>query len=374
MAVIPSVIELEVGPSSEIAARLDEIKARAARYVAEFLPRNDDGVVEGFLGPAHRSRDDEFYKSMIAEPAWHLLARGGKRWRAVLAVLLLEAFGVPDRRFERDVVLIAEFIHTGSLIVDDIEDNSALRRGVMSTHLAFGTDVALNAGNIMYFLPLMALEQNEFLSIEQRAEIYRVIISYFVRSHLGQANDIYYSHALFADKLEEWYRPEMGQKILEMYVNKTAACLMGLVETTAIMADVGPDVRAACLEFVRVLGVAFQIMDDICGLSGMPGSTETSGEDLAAGKLTYINHIALRRLGETKRKRLAEILSSRLAAENPEALQEAMALVTESGALERCRAEARTSFARQWRLVRNFLPPSSARTMLRAMSMELLSI
>ena len=358
----------------EMRARLDDIRERAGRHVAEFLPRAGGAeVVAQFVGPAHWSHNGAFYEPTIAAPAWRLLAREGKRWRASLAILLLEAFGVPDDRYEREVALIAEFLHTASLIVDDIEDGSALRRGTPAVHTVFGVDVALNAANAMYFLPLLSIGQNPHLSLAQREEIYRTLIAYFVRGHLGQANDIYFSTAMSPERLEGWLTPEMAGEILQMYAGKTSAWPMGLTEAAAIMAEAPAPLREACVAFSREFGVVFQIMDDVLGMTGMPGRTKTPGEDIITGKLTYLTHRALMRLEGDARRRLIEILGARLAADDPVALEEAMALVDASGAVESCRAEAWDRFAAAWGRVTADLPASPARTLIGALCTDLLA-
>ena len=358
----------------ELRARLDEIRGRAGRYVADFLPRRGGAeAVAAFAGPAHWSHHEGFYEPMIAAPAWGLLGLEGKRWRATLAILLLDAFGAGDGRFDREIALIAEFLHTASLIVDDIEDDALLRRGAPAVHRAFGLDVALNAANAMYFLPLLTIAENRHLSIAQREELYRTLIAYFVRGHLGQANDIYFSAAMSPRRLSAWTAPRTAGDIMQMYVGKTAAWPMGLTEAAAIMAQAPDAVRAAGLAFARDFGVAFQLMDDVLGMTGMPGKTKTPGEDLIAGKLTYLTHRALTSLRGRPRRRLAQILSGRLAQSDAAILAEALALVESSGAVEACRQESQDRFNAAWAQIAGVLAPSPTRTLIGALCADLLA-
>lgn len=361
------------GSDLDFTKYLAKLKARTNRHIAQFfLKKGCKTIAKRFVDAAHWKNSAEYYESVIAQPSWHLLAQEGKHWRSVFGMLILEAFGSPSKRFEREIVLIAELIHTGSLIIDDIEDGALLRRGVQSTHLKFGLDVALNAGNALYFLPLIALEDNPHLSVGQREEIYRALIAYFVRGHFGQANDIYFSRNMSQRKLTEWLGADLAPQIRQMYVNKTAAWLMGLTETAAIIAGVDARVRAVCLDFARTFGVAFQIMDDIHGLTGMPGSMKSPGEDILTGKLTYIVHAALKRLPARSRRRLTEILGGKLAAGNGPVLQEAIDLVRRSGANEQCHCEAAKMTRRSWAQLSRVVPASNAKTTIRIMLTQLL--
>ena len=89
----------------------------------------------------------------LSNPIWDLLDRGGKRWRPILAFIIAEI----KHKSVKDVIEIAalsEMIHNGTLVVDDIEDGSTIRRNKACVHLIYGVDVSVNAGNFMYFAPI----------------------------------------------------------------------------------------------------------------------------------------------------------------------------------------------------------------------------
>ena len=95
----------------------------------------------------------------VLEPAYDLVDRGGKRWRPCLGLMIAECFGrdLTDFEANKDIYFscgMTEIVHNGSLIIDDIEDGSLKRRGDLCTYKKFGTDVAVNAGNLMYFYPI----------------------------------------------------------------------------------------------------------------------------------------------------------------------------------------------------------------------------
>jgi len=91
---------------------------------------------------------------------YDLLDRGGKQWRPALGLIFAEIFGrnnLEDFQANKDIYYacgMTEIVHNGSLIADDIEDQSFKRRGDLCIHRKFGIDYAINAGNFMYFVPL----------------------------------------------------------------------------------------------------------------------------------------------------------------------------------------------------------------------------
>lgn len=103
----------------------------------------------------------------ILEPIYDLLDRGGKRWRPILGMNFAECYGRNvsgsiDKALTKEVEVtedldllyacgMTEIIHNGSLIVDDLEDGSLMRRGDKCIHLKYGQDIAVNTGTFMYF-------------------------------------------------------------------------------------------------------------------------------------------------------------------------------------------------------------------------------
>ena len=150
---------------------------------------------------------------------------------------------------------------------------------------------------------------------------------------------------------EETYLRIIHQKTAALF---QAACMGGAYLSGTEKANVN---RLG--EYGLNLGMAFQIIDDIHGLTGMPGSTKTPGEDLITGKLTYVVYAALKRLPGTQQRRLAEILGGRLAAAERATLQEAVELVKVSGAILHCHAEAEQMTRRSWARLSKVVPACS---------------
>ena len=111
--------------------------------ISAVLPREvDDAYLESFFGAPTFAYDAEAIQAGLADPVWDLLDRGGKRWRSVLFLVLVDAFG-EDPEDYLHYATVPEILHTGTIIVDDVEDGAELRRGEPALHHVHGQDVAL---------------------------------------------------------------------------------------------------------------------------------------------------------------------------------------------------------------------------------------
>lgn len=349
-------------------AYLEDLGERVERHIAELLPPElaaDDML--RYAGEPTWEYDAAACSAMLSRPVWDLIRRRGKRWRAAFGVLLLEVLGRDPAPYEALVSVLAELIHTGLLIVDDVEDGSLLRRGDECIHLRYGQDVAINAANAIYFLPITMIASHPSLSDAQKLEAYRIISEQFVRGHFGQALDLYWSRNMDDNHLDEWLSDSLGPKILQMYDLKTAAPIEGLARIAAVLAEVGDDARDSCVAFARTFGVAFQIVDDIHNFSDSPKWRKQCGEDLAEGKLTYVMYRAIGMLPSAESGRLRQILGSDEERCDETALGEGIELIRSSGSLNECRREAQTMFSRSWDTFTREIPASGPKAMLHAL-------
>ncbi|PSP36552.1 polyprenyl synthetase [Halobacteriales archaeon QH_10_70_21] len=195
---------------------LDEWRPVVDETIESLLPRTvDEAYLTELFGEATYAYDPTAVQQALADPIWDLLDRGGKRWRAVLFLLLVDAFGeAPETYLE--YATIPEVLHNGTIIVDDVEDGATHRRGSPALHHVHGTDVALNAGNAMYFLPLKVLARDPGdLPAERRLAAYEMLTHELNRTHLGQGMDI------------RWHNDKEGRvseaEYLEMCACKTVA-------------------------------------------------------------------------------------------------------------------------------------------------------
>lgn len=354
-------------------ALTDSWAARVDRAIEDFLPRElDTDAVARLIGPARWCHDAPAQSAMLTAPAWDLMDRGGKHWRPVFGLLLLEALGIDAAPFETMLSTIPELAHSGSIIIDDIEDGSELRRNAPSLHLKFGLPTAINAANTLYFLPLLSLADHPRLCAKQRDAIYRLIMQMFVQAHFGQAQDLYWS-GLAPDRAALlWQDGALGDKVLQTHALKTAAPVRATAEFACIIARTDTATRAACGRFAESLGVAFQIIDDVKNLSADQALGKIRGEDIAAGKMNYAVLRAVRLLEGPDRRRLQEILGAPDLRGAPAALDEAIALVERSGAPAACEAEAKALVDADWPAISRVLPASRHRMLLRMMLTRLI--
>src|SRR3989338_8121156 len=143
--------------NQEIIKYLEENKSVIDEVIKKYLPEKlTKKDLEWIFGKPNYAYDLEALQKSLVDPIWDLLDRGGKRWRPALLLLIAEAVGGNLEKI-KDFVAISELVHNGTLVADDIEDRSEMRRGQPCVHVKYGVDVGLNAWNFIYFLPLLSL-------------------------------------------------------------------------------------------------------------------------------------------------------------------------------------------------------------------------
>jgi geranylgeranyl pyrophosphate synthase len=314
------------------------------------------------------------HTSTLAGPLWDLMGRDGKRWRAVFSFLLLDALGRDPEPVLDVMFVMPELLHNASLIIDDIQDDSALRRGQEAIHHRYGLDVAISAANTAYFLPLLLVQDHAVLTAAEKQATCEAYQRQLVQAHLGQSLDIFWTRSLSAAQLEGWMADSIGPKILQMYALKTAAPNEGLAEVAALLAGIGPAARQPVVRFAGSMGLAFQLIDDIKDFCSSPGWGKQPGEDLRTGKLTYLILRALERLAPPERGFLRDILCRPERRRDPDILNHGIELVRHSGACEEVREEARALVAPASETLSLRVPPSSSKTELRFLWESLVSV
>ena len=210
----------------------------------------------------------------IQAPAVEIIKRGGKRIRPMLMVALAHALGYDPSATENlyKLSLLLELPHSGSLIVDDIEDGALQRRGRPSIHLIYGIDSSINTANLIYFLP-MSLLRNSNLKESQKLLIYENFFTTLAALHLGQGIDIEFHNTTRAPSIKEYI------SLVEL---KTSS-LFGMAGFLAgILTNNENKSKSLYNTFLR-FGTYFQIMDDIKNIkNGIEG--KDFGDDLIEGK------------------------------------------------------------------------------------------
>jgi len=329
--------------------------------IERYVPRRfDESYVRWACGEPRYAYDTEALTEAIAKPFWDLLDRGGKRWRPAFMLMVYEAISGWDAREVLDFAVIPEVIHNGTLIVDDVEDDSELRRGKPCVHRIYGTDIAINAGNTMYYLPLTVVLRSDKLDERTKLRIYEMYIQEMLRLSFGQAMDIAWHRGIRgADVSEEQY--------LQMCAYKTGTLARFAAKLGAILAK-APDWQVESIgRFAEAIGVAFQIQDDILNITGDPEAYGKEwGGDITEGKRTLMVIYTLRRASEADRRRLLQILD--MHTRDKHLIKEAVSIMERYGAVEYARKVARRIVEEAWADVDGWLSPSEAKEALKALA------
>jgi geranylgeranyl pyrophosphate synthase len=336
--------------------------------IEELIPRDFGDLMERDFGGLRWGCDDRALTGAIAKPMWDLLDRGGKRWRPFLMKLCFEAVrhesraeGVDESRVNiEEFFPIVEVIHNGTLMVDDIEDGSSLRRGSPCVHKIYGDDIAINAGNAMYYLPMLSVMKSD-LDAETKVRIYDVVNEEMIKLSFGQGMDIF------------WHRgngiPSEGE-YLQMCAFKTGTLARMSAKLGSILGGADDRVIKALGEFAEAIGVAFQIQDDILNICPGKDWGKDFGDDISEGKRTLI---LIRAIGvessgisEEDKKDLIGILD--LKTNNKVMIGEAIGILRNSGAIEYADGVARDLVREAWEKLDGILDPSDAKDKLKVFS------
>ena len=235
-----------------------------------------------FLPDAPESATEQNPLALLSAPCASLVSGGGKRWRPLLAVLAYQLAGGNSEDIYTLTPLI-EGIHTASLIHDDIEDNSELRRGQPAAHVAYGLDSALNSGSWLYFRALQSLEDYQ-APASIKLDLYATALTQIRALHEGQALDIHWHRTVgFFPSQEDYER---------MIRLKTGALAALAAYTGMRAAGKKHEESKVFAALFAGAGVGFQILDDVKNIStGNAGKKR--GDDIVEGKksLPVILHI-----------------------------------------------------------------------------------
>lgn len=205
---------------------------------------------------------------------------GGKRIRPLIFLDLLEGFGLELTDSHFDVAASLEMIHTGSLIHDDLPamDNDDYRRGCLTNHKKFDEATAILAGDSLFLDPFDLLAQTE-LSAEIRVELIQAL------SHASGTFGMVGGQML--DMKGEGQELDLSQ-LAQIHEHKTGKLLTFPYVAAGIVAQQGLEVLDNLQEAGQLIGLAFQVRDDILDVTAdFEALGKTPGKDVVAGKSTY---------------------------------------------------------------------------------------
>ncbi|HWP35584.1 MAG TPA: polyprenyl synthetase family protein [Thermodesulfobacteriota bacterium] len=290
---------------------------------------------------------------LIGEIGAYLLASGGKRIRPLALLLSARAFGPLEGRARERAVLLAsivEFIHTATLLHDDVVDNAVLRRGNASANAVWGNEASVLVGDFIFSKSFRLMVEDGDI------RILRVLSDATTRMAEGEVAQLL--HTSDVDLTEEEY--------VAVVVSKTAILLAAACRIGAILGGAAQAAEGALAEFGLKLGIAFQLMDDYLDyVSREADLGKQVGKDLEEGMITLPLLHALRQCTPAERTRVAAILAADEL--RPAQVGEVVELVFRYGgpAYTRQRAEAIVAEAKRSLLL---LPPSEAREALAALA------
>jgi octaprenyl-diphosphate synthase len=208
--------------------------------------------------------------ALIPQLAAHIVAAGGKRLRPLLTLASARMCGYDGMR-HIDLAACVEFIHTATLLHDDVVDESVLRRGLSSANSVFGNKASVLVGDFLFARAFQLMVADGSLSVLAILSKAAATIAEGEVSQLVIQNDLSTSEA----------------KYLEVIRGKTAALFAAACEVGAVLGERPPSERAALAEYGDHLGMAFQLVDDALDYAADQAKLgKTVGDDFREGKIT----------------------------------------------------------------------------------------
>jgi octaprenyl-diphosphate synthase len=277
---------------------------------------------------------------LISEISGYLFQKKGKRIRPALLILCSKMF-----RYQGDehilMAALVEFIHTASLIHDDIIDNADRRRGIDSVHTRWGPNVSVLLGDYLYIKTIG-------LSLESaHPGVVRILTDVSARMIDGELTE--YSLSGHLDTAEGDYLEIIKQKTASLFA---AACQIG-----AILGRATPEQEGLLIDYGQNLGMTFQVIDDLLDFQG---DEDELGKpvlsDLSEGRITLPLIYTLRDDGPANRGRLRTLMKRKKLGR--ESRQEILAIIRANGALDYTYRKAEEFSLRAREIVSRF--PDSA--------------
>ena len=271
--------------------------------------------------------------ALVGDVAQYIISAGGKRLRPALLLLLSGALQYRGaQRF--NLAAVVEFIHTATLLHDDVVDESTLRRGRPTANESFGNPASVLVGDFLYSRAFqMMVDTNNMRVMQVLADATNVIAE-------GEVQQLMNTHDPSLD--------EAGY--LNVIRSKTAKLFEASARLAPILAGSPAGIEQACASYGQTLGTAFQVIDDVLDYDGNAQEMgKNLGDDLREGKVTLPLIIAMQRGNDAQRALLRRTIETGSTDELPAVID----IVRQTGAL----AAARDAAATQARLAMDALAP-----------------
>ena len=223
---------------------------------------------------------------LVSQVSQYIIAAGGKRLRPALLLLMCGALGFKgEQRF--NMAAVVEFIHTATLLHDDVVDESTLRRGRATANEAFGNPASVLVGDFLYSRAFqMMVDAGDMRIMQTLAEATNVIAE-------GEVLQLMNMHD--ASLSEDGY--------LLVIRSKTAKLFEASARLAALLAKSSPLIEESCASYGQALGTAFQVIDDLLDYDGdVQEMGKNLGDDLREGKVTLPLIVAMQRASPDERR------------------------------------------------------------------------
>jgi octaprenyl-diphosphate synthase len=273
---------------------------------------------------------------LIGQVGRYIIAAGGKRLRPSLLLLTSGALGFQgEQRF--NLAAVVEFIHTATLLHDDVVDESTLRRGNPTANETFGNPASVLVGDFLYSRAFQMMVSAKNMRVMQvLADATNVIAE-------GEVMQLMNMHNAALDEAS----------YLQVIRSKTAKLFEASARVGAILAGSSADMEAICATYGQALGTAFQVIDDVLDYTGEADVMgKNLGDDLREGKATLPLIAAMQRGTADQTKTIKEAIETG----NVAMLEQVIQIVKSTGALEVARLAA-TQEAERAIVAAQQLPP-----------------
>jgi octaprenyl-diphosphate synthase len=291
---------------------------------------------------------------IIPEIGRYIQSSGGKRVRPAVLLMAARLCGYSGPRAILNAAVV-EFIHTATLVHDDIIDNADVRRGRMAVHSRWGSDVTVLAGDFLYIKSMaMALTQDTL-------EVVRLLCDVTLRMIEGELYQLTKNGVVDLSEEEHF----------EIIRRKTAYLFAGCAQIGAMLGESAEEKELALREYGFNLGIMFQLVDDLLDFTGdVDAIGKPVGGDLREGKITLpIIHL-LRHGGEEANALIRRVVQDRDV--SPEQWGRIRALLKQCGSIEYAYGRA-VEFGESAKRYLRIFPPSREREALTALADYVLS-
>ena len=259
--------------------------------------------------------------ALVNQIGEYIIGAGGKRMRPMLVIMFARALGFRGAE-QHELAATVEFIHTATLLHDDVVDESSLRRGRQTANALFGNAASVLVGDFLYSRAFqMMVSVNRMRVLEVLADATNVIAE-------GEVLQLMNMHD-----------PDIAvSEYLRVIRFKTAKLFEASARLGAVLADASSDVEEACAAYGRSLGTAFQLVDDLLDYEGNTAELgKNVGDDLREGKPTLPLLIAMERGTAAERELIRHAIEHGEVAR----LAEIVEIVRHTGAISATREAAR---------------------------------